>query len=1565
VLAAVATILVGVVVVFRTDGFDAIDATVPRATRWFVGVGTDGVSEEIVLVDGFAGRALARLAPDQPGGPDLELAQSASGVSLVDRNARTAREVDGVNLRLGPVQSIDLVAAPTTVLGMGQSGLTAVDTQTAEAVVVPPGGEVIPFEVGAAGAGPLTQVAPDGAVWTLVAGRLSRVTSASEQVVADGLVDAAYALIGNRALVLDGDRRRVRFDDGDWIGLPTDVDASEVLVQESGPRADCGWIVADDRLWCIGTDGIDLERTIPGLAAGGADRFAVGGDAAALVRFSPPEIVRVDWRGGRVIDDGEVADVSPSSDLAVAASSDLIWVDEVGGANVWAINPWGIQAVRKIDVTTPLLSDTGEVLEPGQGASVAAREDDGEIELDREPDNNGIDDPPVAVDDPVTARSGGQVQIPVTANDYDPDGEAIALTEVGEADSGTVEIASATTVTYQPASGFVGVDRFEYTIADGNGTTATATVTVELLPIDGPNQAPVGTRDDAQTGPTAPVEVDVLLNDVDPERDPLRVGSFTQPDFGGTVVESTGPSGLPGLRFEPDGSATGAVRFTYRPVDALGAEGASVTVTVEIAQATDDNRAPITRPDSIRVRRGSAFRLAVLTNDRDPDGDAMRVTVPDPLPAGLRVEVAGDELRITAQAGSAPLMPFTYHVDDGNGHDVIGWVLVAVIAEVEPNRAPVANADAASAVVGTTQLIDVLVNDSDPDNDPLVIVGATSESGATVGVQGGDRVRYAPPPLGTDDDPSIDRFTYTISDGNGHTARGEVTVRVLPEPIADPPTAQDDAATTQVDVPVTLDVLRNDRDPSGGELELVGTPGCSGVGLVTVAADSKVTYTPPAGRAGVFSCVYEVINPQGLRGRATIVISVVERQQANEPPAVVDENVALLVGQTVPVNVLANDDDPDGPRDELRVLSSTTPFLGTAVRQGGIITYTASEVPGPVTITYQVGDGEGGVANGRLVLRVSELDPQPPVALPDRKVITGPGVRTSVDVLGNDDDPDGNVDELRIESATLTGGTSNGALTVGPRTLTFDPRPDFVGDLTATYTIVDTTGRTATATATLTVLEAPNSAPIAGDDTAEVVNGGTISVPISFNDSDIDGDALVYTIVQQPDPALGSATVAEGALRFDAVPGAAGVATMTYQVDDGEAIDQATVQVTILPCSIAPPAAPNVSLRTGYQQPIAIDLATYARNGTVVDVGPPLGAVSGVYTPPAGENGNVSFNYTVRNSCRIQATGLVVIDVNQDPIAAPYEANIGRIDPWTIPVSTLATDTEQLRIVALEGAPPWITVIDERRAIRIVPNGQSGRVDLIAVVADPGGLQARVPIVLNLVNMAPIAIADGDGTVVTGPTIVRPLANDIDPDGDAISIASVPSTVAFPNGATGSIELLADGELRIDPNGGSGAATFTYTIVDALGAVSGPATITVWLNAPPAAADMTVSVPAGTSLVTALAAIDPEGGPLTAALGTENVSPFDVSLVGLDLTVTASAAEGTIRTLSYTITDDRGITAAATITLVIGPPPTTTTTTTIAPTTTTVPPTTPTTAPTTTTTSSVPGGGPGGPPGRP
>jgi hypothetical protein len=131
-LITVAVGLGGTIVAFRADGFSATDATVPRATRWFVHQATN----RVVLADGFSGKTLARINTEEAG--TFGVVQSASGVALVNRETGTVRAVDAAALRLGPATSVALVDRPDVIVGIGQPGLVAVDPGSDVGVLLPP-----------------------------------------------------------------------------------------------------------------------------------------------------------------------------------------------------------------------------------------------------------------------------------------------------------------------------------------------------------------------------------------------------------------------------------------------------------------------------------------------------------------------------------------------------------------------------------------------------------------------------------------------------------------------------------------------------------------------------------------------------------------------------------------------------------------------------------------------------------------------------------------------------------------------------------------------------------------------------------------------------------------------------------------------------------------------------------------------------------------------------------------------------------------------------------------------------------------------------------------------------------------------------------------------------------------------------------------------------------------------------------------------------------------------------------------------------------------------------------
>ena len=91
-----------------------------------------------------------------------------------------------------------------------------------------------------------------------------------------------------------------------------------------------------------------------------------------------------------------------------------------------------------------------------------------------------VADAPVAVDDEATTDEGRVVDIAVLRNDRDPDDDVLILVSVTRGANGWVLINGDETLRYQPNEGFSGLDGFAYTITDGRGEAATATVSVRV-----------------------------------------------------------------------------------------------------------------------------------------------------------------------------------------------------------------------------------------------------------------------------------------------------------------------------------------------------------------------------------------------------------------------------------------------------------------------------------------------------------------------------------------------------------------------------------------------------------------------------------------------------------------------------------------------------------------------------------------------------------------------------------------------------------------------------------------------------------------------------------------------------------------------------------------------------------------------------------------------------------------------------------------------------------------------------------------------------------------------------
>ena len=88
----------------------------------------------------------------------------------------------------------------------------------------------------------------------------------------------------------------------------------------------------------------------------------------------------------------------------------------------------------------------------------------------------GLGESPVAVDDSARTVRNQTVKIAACANDTDPEGNGLSVTDVSGASHGTPSY-NGNTISYAPAADYLGADSFTYTVSDGSGTD-TGTVNV-------------------------------------------------------------------------------------------------------------------------------------------------------------------------------------------------------------------------------------------------------------------------------------------------------------------------------------------------------------------------------------------------------------------------------------------------------------------------------------------------------------------------------------------------------------------------------------------------------------------------------------------------------------------------------------------------------------------------------------------------------------------------------------------------------------------------------------------------------------------------------------------------------------------------------------------------------------------------------------------------------------------------------------------------------------------------------------------------------------------------------
>ena len=159
---------------------------------------------------------------------------------------------------------------------------------------------------------------------------------------------------------------------------------------------------------------------------------------------------------------------------------------------------------------------------------------------------------------------------------------------------------------------------------------------------------------------------------------------------------------------------------------------------------------------------------------------------------------------------------------DAAGNSASASFTVTVI-----NVPPIANADSAVTIEDESVVVNVLVNDTDPNGDALIVMSTTEPSNGTVIIDN-NNITYFPKPNFFGED----SFNYDASDSHGDIGTATVTITVTP--VNDPPTVRVDTTDQTVQYSDAISVVTisaDDIDSTNLTLISSGLPASAVVGL--------------------------------------------------------------------------------------------------------------------------------------------------------------------------------------------------------------------------------------------------------------------------------------------------------------------------------------------------------------------------------------------------------------------------------------------------------------------------------------------------------------------------------------------------------------------------------------------------------------------------------------------------------------------------------------------------------------------------------------------------------------
>ncbi len=957
---------------------------------------------------------------------------------------------------------------------------------------------------------------------------------------------------------------------------------------------------------------------------------------------------------------------------------------------------------------------------------------------------------------------------------------------------------------------------------DGDSTDdTTPTVTIDLTATD----AAVGDQVQLYDGSSplgAPIvltasDISALILDIDPG--PLVRG--TTYAFNATLTDVAGNVSAPSATFT----------ITLDPDAAPGVTGPAILVASD-----EDAQRTITTAE-------------LLANASDPEGDALSLANLH-ASSGSLTDNGDGTWSFQPAANDDTGVTFTFDVSDGT----LTTPDSATLDLLPVNDAPV-SASGAGSTNEDTALSSALPAASDVEGDAVTYALGTAAGHGTALVNADGTFTYTP----GHDFNGADSFGFTVTDSHG--ASNSYVYDVTVNPVNDAPVSANGAGS------INEDTVLSGAVPAASDVEgdaftyALGT--AAGHGAAVVNADGTFTYTPGHDFNGADSFGFTVTDTHGASNSYTYDVTV---NPVNDAPAANTDTASTAQNSAIQIaaaTLLLNDTDVDGDTLQVTGVQAGPTAHGTVSFAGGIVTYTPNAgYSGADSFTYFVTDGHvvspvAGTVNVTVTNNATYTSGGPGDDVINRSAFSNSQLvngQDGADTITGGSGPD-----------TLNGGNGNDVLKGGPgadtftggagadiflftqadfpATPSFEKITDFTGagngaaagddviqlsgftfgaslvhisdvGLNHIYDVVDGAfhGRLVVQYAGNAPLQAGdyvfvnpvppaagNLAPNATTDGYSLNEDTALTLPaaagVLANDSDPNGDPITALLVSGP--GHGSLSLAaNGSFVYTPNANYNGADSFTYQASDGALQSgTTTVSLTVGAVNDSPTA---VIANASYA---AVEQTSLVLKGAGLSVGDIDGG-SGLETV------TLSVGQGVLNAA-VGDSGTTILGAGTSSLT--ISGTVAQIN------ALLATGgTSTLSYVNPSDAPAASTGL----SLTIHDNGNTGGGDLAATASSTINIAA--------VNDPPILGADAASAtagVALAISAASLLANDIDPDGDTLTVTGVQAAPT----AHGTVSFAA-GVITYTANAGyAGADSFSYFVTDghAASPVAGTVNVTV------------------------------------------------------------------------------------------------------------------------------------------